>query len=618
MKLPSLHVLAEETRRTLRRFPAVLAVAAIGTVAALILAGNQEEPIAWEQMLIRLLMSAALGISLLIALTVTAERRATPRWLPPAAQLGGVFLLAAYFFTLPRVISTAGEVHILRFVLLLLGSHLLVSALPFSAGKDGGAFWEFNKTLFLRVLTAGLYTLVLYAGLAVALLAVQNLFGLSVPEARYLQLWILLVGMFATWMFLAGVPRDPGTAAREQAYPKALKVFTQYVLIPIVLIYLVILYAYTVKIILDWEWPVGWVAYLVLGFSITGLFSMLVVHPVLDQPGNGFIRAFARRYVVALLPMLVLLHLAIWRRISEYGITERRYFVLALAVWLTGVVLYLLLSRKKSIRVIPASLCVLAFGVSFGPWGAFAVSERSQVARLTEYLTAQGILVEGKVRRAETEVTGSDAREITSLLRYLDETHGYSSIRSWFNVDPDTLGGVLPGETPRENISNVRTRAIAALMGVRYTDEWRSAGLRYDYFSAPRRAALSVEGYDRIVHLEFFGRADVRRALEIYGREWEMRYRSARSALILSPADAPADSVVLDLQAFAAALERERHAGDGGDPPSSRMVLDVASGPIRFRLLLSVLETTVERDSVRFAYGRADLLIGRTAEAQAR
>jgi hypothetical protein len=314
--------------------------------------------------------------------------------------------------------------------------------------------------------------------------------------------------------------------------------------------------------------------------------------------------------------MLVLLHLAIWRRISEYGITERRYFVLALAVWLTGVVLYLLLSRRKSIRVIPASLCVLALGVSFGPWGAFAVSERSQVGRLTEYLTAQGILVEGKVRRAQTEVTGSAAQEITSLLRYLDETHGYSAIRSWFDVDPDTLGGVIPGETRRRNSPGERTRALAALLGVRYTEERRSAGLRFDYFSAPRRTALSIEGYDRIVHLDFFGRADVSRTLEIYAREWQMRYQSGRSVLVLSPLDAPADSVVFDVQAFAADLERGRRTGHGDILQSSRMALDASSGDLRFRLLFSVFETTAERDSVRFAYGRADLLVGRTADAQ--
>ena len=588
MKLPSLRVLVEESRRTFGRFTLVLVVALVGTIAAIILAERAEEPTPWQEVLIRILMAASLWISLVTAFAVAVEKQGWSRRPALAVQLGGVLLLAGYYATLPPVMTTAVWLHFFRFALFLLGTHLLVAVLPFTARGETSAFWEYNKTLFLRFLTAYLYTSVLYAGLSIALLAIQNLFDLTIDGERYFQLWIFLNGVFNTWFFLAGVPQDLRSLESERAYPKGLKVFTQYVLIPLVLIYLVILYAYTVKIIIDWEWPVGWVAYLVLGFSITGIFSILLVHPIVDRPENGFIRFFSRRYYLALVPMVILLFLAIWRRISEYGITERRYFVLVLAIWLAGVVLYFLVSRRKSIKVIPASLCIIAFGVSFGPWGAFSVSEQSQLDRLRGYLSANGILVDGKVRRAPADVSLADARNITSIIRYLDETHGVSSLQGWFDVNLDTVGGLKPGEVRREMDRGNRPRAIAALLGVRYVEEWESTQLKFSDFSASTRQAVSIAGFDQMVRLESFGWTDSRVALEIYGERWEMRYALNRRTMLIAKVDPPRDSISFDLQAFAITLEKEqRHRTSGEGIHPSRMMLDGEAGSLRLRLLFS-------------------------------
>lgn len=46
-------------------------------------------------------------------------------------------------------------------------------------------YWNYCKTLCLRILTAGLYTAVLWGGLAIALAALDNLFGVDIPEKRY-------------------------------------------------------------------------------------------------------------------------------------------------------------------------------------------------------------------------------------------------------------------------------------------------------------------------------------------------------------------------------------------------------------------------------------------------
>ena len=108
--------------------------------------------------------------------------------------------------------------------------------------------------------------MVLYIGLSLALLAVDKLFNAHINGKVYLRLLIIIAGLFNTWFFLSGVPKNVSDISEKIIYPKGLKVFTQFVLIPLISIYLVILYAYMFKIIFTWNIPKGWVSYLVLCF----------------------------------------------------------------------------------------------------------------------------------------------------------------------------------------------------------------------------------------------------------------------------------------------------------------------------------------------------------------
>src|SRR5699024_3468757 len=172
---------------------------------------------------------------------------------------------------------------------------------------------------------------------------------------------------FNTWFFLAGIPDPIHKLDRIRNYPKGLKVFTQNILIPLVIIYMIILYLYMAKIITQWAWPEGWISILVLSFSIAGILANLLLHPLRNDIKYKWVKRFSKGYYWILVPLSILLLLAIWRRISEYGITVERYFVLVLGLWLTGIVLYFVISRAKNIKVIPASLCIVAFAISIGP-----------------------------------------------------------------------------------------------------------------------------------------------------------------------------------------------------------------------------------------------------------
>ena len=238
------------------------------------------------------------------------------------------------------------EVEVLQFFVLNLALHLLVSFAGFIPKLyNQNEFWEFNKQLFIRILTAGLYSGFLFGGLALAITAVQNLFNVELNNNIYGYLFFIIAGIFNTLFFLAGIPDLNYSKSLELNYPKGLKNFTQFVLMPLISIYLIILISYEAKILVLFTLPIGWVSYLVLVFSIFGILSFLLIYPIAKDDGNLWMKTFNRWFYFLLIPLLGLLFWAILYRVFLYGFSFDRYYVLALSVWLSIVVFYFLIQN---------------------------------------------------------------------------------------------------------------------------------------------------------------------------------------------------------------------------------------------------------------------------------
>jgi len=566
MKLPSLQQILSDAMDTLRRFPFVLAVAAAGTVSAIVLIehhGSGEFPDG-----LRVLYAALLGIPFLTGLALLAEKRRWETVPRTVLQAVGVLLLALYAWTLPSNIEIAPEMHAIRLLMLAVGMHLFVAVAPWLRKGEVNGFWQYNKTLFLRMAIAALFSGVLFAGLAIALAAVENLFELAVPGERYGQLWTLLAGMFATWFFLAGVPKDLDGLDAIDDYPRGLKIFAQYVLLPLIAVYLVILVAYSGKIVIAWSWPNGWVSRLILGFSAAGMFALLLLHPIRDRMENGWMRSASRWFYAVLAPLLLMYFLAVMRRLSDYGITEGRYVAIMAGIWLAAMVLYFLLSRGKNIKAIPLTLCVLSFLIAVGPWSAFSVSERSQVNRLQELFEKNDMLDAGKVRPAKSPIPYADAKEISAVLTYLREIHGYEGIQPWF-VKP------LRENSPDRYSEWKSADSIAATLGIEYVAVQRLQSDGHLEFEAARKAALRVTGYDRVLPERYFNNRSDDRTVTVEDLVYEL-------------------NATLDTLTFTSAGgEGDAHAPDA--VPSGPKGIDVGAAAAVRVPLLSVVDTLLAR-----------------------
>jgi hypothetical protein len=498
LKLASINQLYTSTKGVILRFPLAVLSTFVAALTSMYLLeqdysdGKNLEPF------IKLLITCALALPLFISVTLITETINIDSSRKIIFYVVAFILVFLYYWHFDNKIQTSDYI---RTYVLIIALHLFVAYSPYIRNYNENGFWQFNKTLFLRFLLSALYSGVIFSGLSIALLAIDNLFHIKIDEKIYFHLWIVISIVFNTLFFLSGIPQDIRELDRDTNYPKGLKVFTQFVLLPLVSVYLLILYVYGFKIVALWVLPRGWVSYLIMCFSVVGIFSLLMIHPVKDDEQNKWINVYSRWFFRLLLPLLILLVIAIYVRVKNYGITENRYFLIALTIWLMVTNVYFLISKKKKISWIPISLSIVALLSVFGPWGAFAISEKSQIERLENLLVENNILQNGKIVLVKDTISYKSEAEIASIIRYLDQTHGYKNIQKWFDKDLEKLFA------EKDSVDGYvyKPEIVLNQMGLQNNFGWRvSDGEDYtqnfNYYST-RDANIEISGYDEMIQI---------------------------------------------------------------------------------------------------------------------
>jgi hypothetical protein len=579
MRLPSFITLADRVREVVVRFPWTMAagvVAAITTIIATTNAADEQ----WG----RIAMVAALGVPLSLALTLLAEERG---WSPSrraAVNLAGVGLLLAFYLVWP---GPDRKYEAIRYFQLSAAVHLLVAALPFLGQPETSAFWQYNRRLFLGILRASIFSHVLFIGLAVALAALDKLFGVDVPGEVYGRLGIVIAFVLNTAIFLSGVPLGLRALEGDTSYPRVLKVFAQYILTPLVFIYLILLLAYLVKIVAGGEWPSGWIGWLVTSVAIAGLLGFLLVHPLRNDAEEGWIRTYTRWVFIGLIPAAVMLLVAFWKRILPYGFTELRLLGVLLGLWLLVIAVGYTLRQGAGIRRIPVTLGALLLLTLYGPLSLTTLSVASQGRRLASLVTNR-----------EGEKT---PREASAALRFLLEHRAQSQIVAAIpgRLPPVDWNSVSGRGEHRDSIA----RLILAGTGLRYVPEYSSSENGYVYLNARRQSTLPINGYEWLVNVS--GRDT---AVRIVGADsLRTRFDSSTGIAVVRIGR---DSLVFALGRLAGTLV-ETSDVRRYDVPAERLRLEAVSPGRRGALLLERIDGRRIGSAVRVGDWNGMLLLGR-------
>jgi hypothetical protein len=433
MRLPSMRDLQMHTMRTMHRFPVEIFVALVGTVAAVLLALEIAPMVSAssDELQLRLYTRVILGCIILLSTSLSLSLTREAGKITWPVQLG-IFTVAATATTWYMWMFSFTPWDGAQCGVVILAVHLLV-ALSAMWRRDRLEFWDVNKVLFLRTLTAALFTMVLGSGLNLALFALNELFGLDVNGKWYGTMWAVLLGLFNTWFVLGGIPLPPSDEAERPApsFPRGLRIFVQYVLLPLVLVFLCILYAYGIKVLFFTQLN-GSVAYFIDALAVVGTLSFLLLYPLRNDAEHAWIHFYAAWFGRLMLPLCVLLWIALIVRVQAYGITEQRYLGLALAVVLTVLALYLAIVRNPDLRIIPAALLLACIVSVSGPIGMLQVAYRSQTQRAEDVLRSGGVLQDGRYDIAKAQqLSEQDKRIVQSTLRYLNTYESNSRMDTW-------------------------------------------------------------------------------------------------------------------------------------------------------------------------------------------
>lgn len=590
IKFPSFQELASATGEIWSRFPFTLSVSAFLSVF-LVLLNHKVFGDADDGTVIRIILATILLIPLGIGIQIRKEVQdssLTSQVLLYCLSIG----LAFYLFRITG--SNMADAEILQYILCVAGVHLTACSLPFIGTKFSLSFWHYNRILLTRILIAVFYSGFLFLGLTLALLALKYLLGLEIRDRIYADLAIVLSGIFNTWFFLSGLPNNWKALEEDQDYPKGLKIFSGYVLIPLVLVYLIILYLYAGKVVIQQEWPLTWMGYLVLGFSISGILALLLIWPIRNQSEKNWIFQFNRYYLPLLLPLSVLLFITIGKQISQYGITPNRYILAMTTAWIILIAVFYIWKGFNRIIYVPISLAfVCFFGAMSGPLNLIEVSIRNQKHRLQEILLTNNAICEGKVCIPEVKISTEDLQEIADKLNFLNQNKDSTWMSEYL---PETLIDSLKNEGYDASNGNIFVSAfmekIGDYPGSGYEDGFQNLKNSVIHING-NGTAIHISGYDMLTDFNHsvYNESDVEKQ-EIYVGEFPVKlyYLPKRNALHFEDPNG-------DLTEFSLSDSLETWALKWGNPNKSRTEeIRIQSSTTLYQIGLSISNLTIERN----------------------
>lgn len=458
-----------------KRFPTTIGICIL-LVIMLIITNENQSNLSKEtfEIIQRINMIIALGIPLSLCLKLIFEKKKMKKLNEVFIYILGIGALVLYYFYLLKDFK---DTSIVRYTGLSIFLYLGFLYIPWLGNK------KHYENYIIKVLgsffLAVIYAVVIYFGFSAIIFTVDKLFSINIEWKIYYYMSIIVFIVLMPSMFLAKIPYNNHDFSKVD-YPKALKVLLLYIVIPLITIYTTILYAYFIKIIVARNWPEGLVSHLVLWYSIITVGVVFFIHPLIDK--NKLAKVFTFWFPKIIIPILLMMFVSIGIRIREYGITENRYFVLVLGIWVLGIMIYFSVARKMKNIIIPISLSIIVLNAVFGPLSSFSISRYSQNKRFEEILVKNNMLRSGKIVKSKAKVSEKDKIEMSMILAYFKNKHSLNNVK------------YLP--------NNFETDDMIEVFGFSHTSTENGYGKKYHYFASNKlEKTIEIKGYDYLVSI---------------------------------------------------------------------------------------------------------------------
>ena len=305
------------------------------------------------------------------------------------------------------------------------------------------AFWLFNARLFLAIILATIVGIVFAAGLSAIIASIEHLFDVDIPGRAYGHIWgtgVTLVGpVYGLSLIPASFDEQFDLTHGDDILRRGISVLINYILVPVLLIYALILHAYAIKIGLTFKLPKGQIGIMVLLYGLAGTATWLIARPWVEN-GTRLLKFFTRFWFWFTVIPVALLALAIRARIAAYGVTPERYGLVLIGLWMFLTIIYFAFRRLQARpQVILGILAIMLLAGSFGPWGAERISVLSQLHRLQQLMELWGITENGKIASKQPSREDVPAQVLSngnSIVTFLRRHDALEQLRPLFAGHP--------------------------------------------------------------------------------------------------------------------------------------------------------------------------------------
>jgi hypothetical protein len=525
--------------------------------------------------LMRITMTVGLGIMLSLCIGLLNERFIKSNKVRLGNYIVGSFLLVLYYNLLLKEFNMVAMTRYIGTVVFLVIVFFYALKL-----KHDNNYEQYVIKVFSGFFITALYSAILFFGLIAILFTIENLFEINFKSNLYLYMFFIVVFIFGVSLFLSKIPgKDEEFKFNE--YSKSLKVLLLYIVIPLITAYTIILYAYFIKILITWAWPKGLVSHLVLWYSVISVGVIFLITPILE--GNKLAKTFKVFFPKLILPILVMMFMSIWQRIEQYGVTENRYYVVVLGLWVLGIMIYFNFKNPLRNIVIPISLSIVVLLSIFGPLSSYSISKSSQNNRLNKLLEENN-LIENGILKSNPNVDSNVQREISNIISYFHSNHDLDDIT------------VFPDDYEIEDTKN--------LLGFDYNPYLNIIAERdyFNYFINPNGLVIDVEGYEHYVNMSSWNTD----AINI-GNNIEVRYETDH---ILKVEVVGKDIESIDIEELAEKIHNEVVVEPNKSMVDKKdMTIDFEDENIRLRLIFTNLNGSIDINSKEFQLQNADFIL---------
>ena len=372
-------------------------------------------------------LPAGLLLSLVIPLWTGFAGR--PRLSFPLQAAANALLLADFIFLLMRgqALGMAAWISHISVV-----SALVVGLLFIPDRRRYDSSWYFSYSQITNLITTAIISLAMWL---VAVLIYGTLDLLFNVQSWKLMPTLGIIGALFVplTIFMGRIPamESLDTDAAGYTLSRFDRGIIKFLLLPLALIDMGILYVYGVRILVTLMLPVGMVVYPVTGFTAVCLLLLFLLRRAADSPA---MHRICRMLPVAMLPLLVLMSVSVLYRIGEYGITVSRLYVLTFNLWAYAAMIYLIATKSRRFTWIPMSFALLFVAVSIIPGANYtSLTYNYMQSRIKAALTEAGAtafpLDRNQVKELRNKISTEEWTLLSSRLEYIDDCddHSYTS-----------------------------------------------------------------------------------------------------------------------------------------------------------------------------------------------